>query len=52
VCSGSAGHGRACAEYSRRIILHYLPTVNIFLEVLASKLVKGDGGGEKGEEWR
>ncbi len=36
--------GRACAEYSQRIIQHYLLTVNRHHEVLDPKLELGPGG--------
>ncbi len=35
MCWGSAECGRACAEYSQRIIPHYLLTVNKHCEVLS-----------------
>ena len=34
MCWRSAERGRACAEYSQRIIPHYLPTVNRYCEVV------------------
>jgi hypothetical protein len=41
MCWGSVERGRPCAEYSQRIISHYLLTINRYCEVLSPKLAWG-----------